>query len=100
METPARPRRLTYFRLASAALIAIVVLAVALVVGDPQSTTESVVQGFLVVCVLVVTVAALRAAVDVFGRADLSPQDKKVWLLWFWLGAPIAVPLYLRRAGL
>jgi hypothetical protein len=82
------------------ALGATVALVAYLVVEEPSETTERVVHALLFVCVGAFALGALRVVVHVMARSDLSEQGKKVWLLWFWLGGPITVPLYLRRARL
>ena len=71
-----------------------------MVVVGPNGALESTVMVLLLLCFATVAGGALRAVGHVLARGDLTHEDKRVWPLWFWLASPIAVPFYLRRAGL
>ena len=89
-----------YFWTVVVALSVSVALVVFLVASDASETTSAIVRPLLVLAVAAVAAGGLRAVVHLTGRRDLSPEDKRIWLMWLWLGTPIAVPLYLRRSRL
>lgn len=81
------------------ALGALAGVAAYLTMAEPQGPAWGAVA-VLGSAVAVVLLGALRAYADVVARHDLARADKKIWILWIWMAAPLTVPLYLRRRHL